>query len=923
MKKLRRIIQGVAFLFIIVAIVFLGVSIVEAKPTTDGANCKNNNEMNSFYKVKVSFDSNAKEIVIAVGNGTFKVSDILEGNNLLIDNPTNMGTITSKKPLRIRVNLDRVTSNFAKVKLKLILAETDSKCMSKAEYDQAVKENRKGGTYDTEVTTNIPNLKSTQGKPIANTNINGICRVLMDGTGYETYKKSLSKLKISADDVATYNYRAVDQTGKGHYDTTVAYCQQPSVQFNYTEEQTAQMIASAISSWKKLAASNTPGDEPVAGFDEAFNFAKQEALKVPGHHYENYDGRSKIGDSLTCDWKKEATGNKGDAYYVNKDYYYAKTEEKTNVTYVNNYTGRDKKTSSTNACTRTCEESVVVEYGPPVASKAGLCFEYKVKVTSRVKCSSDIKAQPPTPPSVCTPVPICNSIPGYTHQAGPKEEFDACIQKCDGGKYSQKCSKQCYKQVYGNTKAAKLALDYESSITKKVDNSGLCAGGRYTRNGSIEWSGGGYGRWYCEQNYPMVEAGYHLNRGFKWGNNCSDDCQWTGCDGDTYLNSDEASKDYIRNLEEYNKAISTCKASASCTTKTAYFTINVTYKHKKDKNGKTETTINFPYTENNAKNKASLPSLGKDDTTDNTQASPTNTNIFIPDTTPKGYDGCYDRTSAKNWYQAEWSFPGTWVHNKTGDISYVDKTGTDAWHEEKNKFCVPLNALSVNKKWWEWNQIKKNCVSESEIENSIDYNIQAATTNFGYFGWDFKFSCFYALRNEVCDTTVNGCCNPDDECRDGDCGDSTNGPKNFTFRIVDTLDLFPATNGSSTAGEIVTQPTTTGRTPGFNWTTQARTFKNENYEVDPLELIGKIQQRQGNIYNPAYEDDYLDYSFVLDKEALAAIRNYNANKKYTDYEGDTEIKNGITIYESSLINKYAKKQGNVGCNNDGKGLTCE
>lgn len=908
MKKRRRIIEGVAFLFMAALVTLIGFNVDAAEPTTDGAECQNQAKLSSHYGVKSSFDSNKSEIVVSVSNGSFRVSNVLNGANLLLSRPENMGTITSKKPLRIKVDLDRVTNNFATVSMKLVLAESDQTCMSKAAYDSAIAAGKAAATYDTTVTSNVPNLKSTQSNPIANTNINGVCRVLMNGTGYDNYKKAFTKAGISSEDVAQYNYSVVDRTGKGHYDTTVNYCQQSMVQFNYTESQTIDMIAAAISSWKKLSASNVPGDEPDPGFDEAFNFAKQEALKVPGHHFENYDGVGKIGDKLTCDWKKKATGNKGDAYYVNKDYYYAKTEDTMAATYVYNYTGKNAKTTSTTACTRTCEESVVVEYGPPVASKAGLCFEYKVKVTSRVKCYSDIKINPPTPPTVCTPVPICNSIPGYTHQAGPKEEFDSCIQKCDGGKYSQKCSNQCYKQVYGDKKTAKLALDYQGGTARKVNNASLCAGGKYTRNGNtISWSGSGYGRWYCEQNYPVIESGYHLQNGFKWGNSCHDDCQWTGCDGDTYLNVSEASKDYIRNLQEYNKAISTCRASASCTTKTAYFTINVTYKHEKDKDGKTETTINFPYTENNAKNRASLPSLGKDDAVDNTQSSPTNTNIFIPDTDTKGYNGCYDRTSAKNWYRAEWSFPGTWIHTKTGDISYIDKSQDSAWKTKKNKFCVPLNALSVNTKWWEWRQTGKDENNPSAIENSIDYNIKAATTNFGYFGWDFEFSCFYALNNSNSE------------------GESTISPKNFSFRIVDTTDLFPAPNGSTTAGEIVTNPTATGRVPGFNWSSSAsvKEFKNSNYTVDPTTLIGKIQQRQGSIYNESNEEEYLDYSFVLDKQTLAEIRKYNANRKYTEYDGKTQTKNGITIYESSLINKYANKQGNVGCNNDGPGLACE
>ena len=59
-------------------------------------------------------------------------------------------------------------------------------------------------------------------------------------------------------------------------------------------------------------------------------------------------------------------------------------------------------------CQVNCTEVVTIEYGPPVATTAGLCFEYDVKVTSRVNC--DI-ITPPKPPNkittYCTPSPQC------------------------------------------------------------------------------------------------------------------------------------------------------------------------------------------------------------------------------------------------------------------------------------------------------------------------------------------------------------------------------------------------------------------------------------------------------------------------------------------------------------------------------------
>ena len=130
------------------------------------------------------------------------------------------------------------------------------------------------------------------------------------------------------------------------------------------------------------------------------------------------------------------------------------------------------------SCEVTCEEGVKVEYGPPVASKAGLCFQYKVRVTSHVNCYATT-----SPPeytyqaySVCTPTPRCDHPAGYElTRAGPNEEFAACVNECDGGKYSIKCSKKCYKKVYGtsnNNISNQFYNDYVDSIAvTEVDRS--------------------------------------------------------------------------------------------------------------------------------------------------------------------------------------------------------------------------------------------------------------------------------------------------------------------------------------------------------------------------------------------------------------------------------------------------------------------
>ena len=45
----------------------------------------------------------------------------------------------------------------------------------------------------------------------------------------------------------------------------------------------------------------------------------------------------------------------------------------------------------------------------------------------------------------CLPAPWCyNKYLGWIRQAGPTEEFESCVEKCDGGKYTSECNNKCY-----------------------------------------------------------------------------------------------------------------------------------------------------------------------------------------------------------------------------------------------------------------------------------------------------------------------------------------------------------------------------------------------------------------------------------------------------------------------------------------------
>lgn len=129
-------------------------------------------------------------------------------------------------------------------------------------------------------------------------------------------------------------------------------------------------------------------------------------------------------------------------------------------------------------CDSTCYEHLTVVYSPPQTVKAGLCFQYRVTVKSKVECGVDYNTDNLlnklndviNSREMCSALPACDDNATKT-QAGPSQDFDNCVNSCDNGQYSQKCINKCYDKVYKN----KYDIDSSktkttSAITKTQDN---------------------------------------------------------------------------------------------------------------------------------------------------------------------------------------------------------------------------------------------------------------------------------------------------------------------------------------------------------------------------------------------------------------------------------------------------------------------
>ena len=652
-------------------------------------------------------------------------------------------------------------------------------------------------------------------------------------------------------------------------------------------------------------------------------------------------------------------------YYSNKSYLYGSINYKIKGEYVYNYGGpkveKGKKVTGMNgefigsmikseeaSCTVQCDEVVTTEYGPPVASKAGLCFEYKVKVTSRVNCHVvKYPDKPKINQGYCTPAPGCNHGNGYVDiAAGPNEEYEACVDKCDGGKYTDKCSKKCYKEVYGNTKASKtsLNLDYPNkylpslvSNTQGQNLENVChihvATEAEKKKGIVDYYDYGFyyhtdekyprivwdpstklGRWYCMNAKSYIGLHACVKNDQEGGGissvcGCGARCIWYGCSDETYLNANESLQDDMDNILRYNELIDKCASYSKCSTTQAEFSINVDYSYG-DKNSTTR--IYFPYTPNNDINSKDTIVYNRNDKT--VTCTDQNANSTILST-----NGCYTCTgknekstndstkSSNHWYQTEWSFPGTWIHNKTGEISYTP-TNKPGWVSYKEKFCIPLDANDVNQKWWNAYYISRyghdkvvsyfstsslsdkcsitscdgGAFTPSDVDN-LKYNINAHTRKFGLLQWDIDISCFYALNSEFPKHEHGSSCTFNDpKCL-------TN-PRDIKVRSVELTNLFPATDGT-----INTSAAQTGRTPGFNWSIYATNIlKDQAYTSRPANYVKWVQKKGYNVYS----DEYLDYEFNLTKEDIRRLKNEGEN--YTAYKGES-VMNSVINYQSSLF----------------------
>lgn len=658
-------------------------------------------------------------------------------------------------------------------------------------------------------------------------------------------------------------------------------------------------------------------------------------------------------------------------YYTNKASWTAtKTEDKDlGESYIYRFApGNYYYDSVPLKCEVECKETVSVEYGPPVATKAGFCFEYQVQATSYVRCKTKKLPKPPEKQykGYCSPMPRCVHKNYTITRAGPDDNFDDCVEACDGGKYTDTCSEKCYNKIYnkGNKKILRFADAFEYNqnsqkiaattidgqideclavaknhtfkLNKYKDYSGdkTFYGCYYWTNSShdkIWWVGDEGGgktddtptRFYHDEDpnrdyskYVIVGGGFVRK---KHGDNdyCHAKCHYSKSNckqrfsgtraqifaGNEYLNKGVAAADNIENEKTYERALATCKARAICKKTKATFTIKV---------DGTPVATPEDYIDTNANTKK-VTDFVKENVTGS----------------PRRYDGCYVNSTSNNiWYKTVWGFPGACVSQKYGTLkNNGDPSCGDDYHPRE--YCLPYSVSKVNQKWWRY-YYTKLFGSGSDIDSSLKsdafrekygnswqvhslsgftptYNIVASARAFGFFKWNLDISCFYAYDSfDVC--TTPPCDGPDEKY----------------IRAVDLNNLFPDTGGG-----ILSDPSNIGRSHApLNWSKYSTNTKKDTtgfFDSEPDRYLRWVQKQGYAIYNNAN----LDYRVVLTPESINTIKGM-ANG-YGTFPG--EMRSGRTTsvanYKSSLLRTTLAghvslpSETALQCNNIKNHNTCE
>lgn len=546
-----------------------------------------------------------------------------------------------------------------------------------------------------------------------------------------------------------------------------------------------------------------------------------------------------------------------------------------------------------------CDESLEVYYDDPKAVNAGGGFSYtsiiKITRTCTINKIRTVKKKP-----LCEMEPSCW---GKHHAgekvAGPNEDFDQCVERCDNGKYSQSCINSCYQEVYGNISSKGInytdqpnLLGYNTNQTgillmrsggtlKKVNN--CTVGKTKTKNGKVMAS-----CYAITDNHGCSgsRAWCTLEHGTKVG--FASSCNGTDVCYEVYKSSPDCSltpeKDYYEEIQKAKAELASIASELGIkkNVEKSYESESIEtgvyddfYESHQDLPPHTKITLEVP-----------TPEVIGTDLLGNVDQNDPKYPVTREDRTYNLFRYVSVKTEIVDLTQAYVSkeskqdnVVGTIYKNKKLDCNRDNANDTLClkYYDGGYKYYTSLNAPEVNRWLDNWPYYNLNYQGDYSI-TGYKQNINVDLKKYGTWGqWDIGIDCMYGLYNDFYNEGTL-------DCKEGDiCSSGIQ----YIYREIDLTDAFPNNRRArwNWTGEI-----TNHLLPSGSKATTGAALPDDRskllYNVDPVALTKHIESNGYDVYDVKKDIGEVDYEFVLTRKNLSNIRQYNRNVKDFNKDGD-------------------------------------
>lgn len=581
----------------------------------------------------------------------------------------------------------------------------------------------------------------------------------------------------------------------------------------------------------------------------------------------------------------------------------------------------------------TCTDTYSGVGSSPKLAIAGGGFSYNTSYQVNRSCSSKFVGQVVKKKPKCwcefvvthTKDDLSDTSGQIPSDGGPEEDFDVCVNKCDGGTYTQGCINSCYKEVYGEDTKRDGLLEKTSFLddakkriatleAKSKNNSKILKSSTTQVQGPGAVAGviiGDPTPGFTLKGNPALEYTANNEDGepqcsYKLSNWCQGretyvymivgpaGCSWTPV------------KDYI---SQVNAVIASSNAARASIDRYIPGGEKVTFtiidSHLKNQNGQY-----FRYTIDNQ-------TTGLKVITNSSQSATgvSCSNVLIGD---QGHYGQNCNSSASRSVSA--SLPQAYLGKIYGDIVYrtgnnsysIKKSGNNyvianPFHNTGKTFAVSDYYDGKQRYYTNLYSDNLNVITDSDgkiklTNSNACYNIDVRVDGLAGM-YTLTNSCYYGVYNNYIKKTDPDCPsgNCPEDCPNGECPDDIpeeEGEMRYIFRPIELTDVFP------------------DRDPRWNWTNNASLKINGDdpylgYNVNPIKTTNHIEEEGHTILNE--NNRQLDYEIIIDRNNTARIKRYNKEMKgYTNFSFNCNV-SAVRFCRSNFLDsaEYIKNAGSV------------